>query len=98
MRAISPSRVVAPLVIWLMSGSLRLFGYQEWALRLPSAIAALGTLILTLWFVRKVTGSQGLALGSTILLLLSPGFFGEHGARTGDHLDGPAGDWRNRDG
>ncbi len=73
-----------PLVIWLMSGSLRLFGLNEWALRLPSALAAMGTLALTLWFVRKVTGSKGVALGSAILLLLSPGFFGEHGARTGD--------------
>ncbi|WP_300973490.1 glycosyltransferase family 39 protein [Sphingomonas sp. LHG3406-1] len=73
-----------PLAIWLMSGSLRLFGPSEWALRLPSALAALGTLATTLWFVRKVTGSRGLAIGSAILLLLSPGFFGEHGARTAD--------------
>jgi 4-amino-4-deoxy-L-arabinose transferase-like glycosyltransferase len=73
-----------PLVIWLMSGSLRLFGFNEWALRLPSALAAMATLACTLWFVRKVTGSMGVALGSAILLLLSPGFFGEHGARTGD--------------
>jgi 4-amino-4-deoxy-L-arabinose transferase-like glycosyltransferase len=73
-----------PLVIWLMSGSLRLFGFHEWALRLPSALAAIGTLGLCLLFVRKVTGSRGLSAGTAILLLLSPGFFGEHGARTAD--------------
>jgi 4-amino-4-deoxy-L-arabinose transferase-like glycosyltransferase len=73
-----------PLMIWLMSGSMALFGPSEWALRLPSAIAALGMLVLTLWFVRKVSGSFPLALTSAALLLFSPGFFGEHGARTAD--------------
>lgn len=74
-----------PLLIWLSALSMHIFGPTEWAFRLPSAFAAIGTLALTLWFVRKVSGSLALALGSGSLLLLSPGFFGEHGARTGEY-------------
>lgn len=74
-----------PLLIWLMSGSITLFGPSEWAIRLPSAVAAMGTLLCTILFVRRVTRSAPLAFGSATLLLLSPGFFGEHGARTADY-------------
>ena len=73
-----------PLLIWLMTGSMHLFGPSEWAIRVPSALAALGTLICTLYFVRRVTGSLTNAVGAGLILLLSPGFFGEHGARTAD--------------
>lgn len=74
-----------PLLIWLMSGSMSLFGPSEWAIRLPSAVAALGILLCTLLFVRRTTGSLGVALVAATLLVLSPGFFGEHGARTADY-------------
>jgi 4-amino-4-deoxy-L-arabinose transferase-like glycosyltransferase len=73
-----------PLMIWLMSTSMTLFGPSEWAIRLPSALAAIGTLSCTLFFVRRITGSLSTAIGAASLMLLSPGFFGEHGARTGD--------------
>lgn len=73
-----------PLLIWLMSASMTVFGPSEWAIRLPSALAALGILLCTLLFVRRVTGSVGLAFLTVTLLVLSPGFFGEHGARTAD--------------
>ncbi|HEY7810672.1 MAG TPA: glycosyltransferase family 39 protein [Allosphingosinicella sp.] len=74
-----------PLLIWLMYGSISLFGASEWALRLPSALAALATLLILILFVRRVTGSLATALGAGTLLLLSPGFFSEHGARTADY-------------
>ncbi|MEO5773086.1 MAG: glycosyltransferase family 39 protein [Sphingomicrobium sp.] len=74
-----------PLLIWLMTGSMALFGPSEWAMRLPSALAALGTLLILILFVRRVTGSIGTALLAATILLLSPGFFGEHGARTADY-------------
>src|SRR5689334_10249299 len=35
-----------PLLIWLMAASVGVFGLSEWALRLPSMIAALGTLAI----------------------------------------------------
>jgi 4-amino-4-deoxy-L-arabinose transferase-like glycosyltransferase len=74
-----------PLLIWLMYGSMALFGPSEWALRLPSALASLGTLIILILFVRRITGSLGTGLAAGTLLLVSPGFFSEHGARTADY-------------
>src|SRR4051794_3932127 len=71
-----------PLLIWLMSASMHLFGSSEWAIRLPSALAAMGMLLSTLFFVRRITGSLLTAIVAAFLLVLSPGFFGEHGART----------------
>jgi len=61
-----------PLLIWLMMGSVALFGPAEWALRLPSLVSSLGTLALLLWFTRRVTGSLATALFAGAMLLLSP--------------------------
>ena len=74
-----------PLLIWLMAGSVALFGPETWALRLPSMIAALGTIALLFWFVRRTTGSVATAALAAGLLVLSPAFFGEHSARTADY-------------
>jgi 4-amino-4-deoxy-L-arabinose transferase-like glycosyltransferase len=74
-----------PLLIWLMTGSMALFGPSEWALRLPSAVAAMATLLILILFVRRITGSLATGVTAGAFLLLSPGFFGEGGARTGDY-------------
>lgn len=74
-----------PLLIWLMAGSVGIFGPSEWALRLPSMVAALGTISLLFWFVRRTTGSTVNAALSAALLVLSPAYFGEHSARTADY-------------
>ena len=74
-----------PLLIWLMDLSMSAFGRSEAALRLPSAIAALGTLALAMSFTRRVTGSIWAGAAAAALLTLSISFFGEHGARTADY-------------
>jgi 4-amino-4-deoxy-L-arabinose transferase-like glycosyltransferase len=74
-----------PLLIWLMTGSTLLFGSSEWALRLPSMLAAMGTLWLVMYFVRRTTGSIGTGALAAIFLVLSPAMFGEHSARTADY-------------
>jgi 4-amino-4-deoxy-L-arabinose transferase-like glycosyltransferase len=74
-----------PLLIWLMYGSMEIFGPSEWALRLPSAFAALATLLIVVLFVRRVTGSYATGLAAGMILLLSPGFYSDHGARTADY-------------
>jgi 4-amino-4-deoxy-L-arabinose transferase-like glycosyltransferase len=74
-----------PLLIWLMAASVGVFGPSEWALRLPSMIAALGTLAILFWFVRRTTGSVTNAALTAVLLVLSPAYFGEHSARTADY-------------
>ncbi|MGY4398702.1 4-amino-4-deoxy-L-arabinose transferase-like glycosyltransferase [Sphingomonas sp. UYAg733] len=74
-----------PLLIWLMTASVGVFGPTEWALRLPSMIAALGTILLLFWFVRRTTRSMAIAALAAALMVLSPAYFGEHSARTADY-------------
>ena len=73
-----------PLAIWAMLASINLFGPSEWALRLPSALAALGTLLLVFDFTYRVSRSQVTAAAAALLLAGSIGFFGDHGAHTAD--------------
>ena len=74
-----------PLMIWLMNASMTLFGPSELALRLPSMIAALATLLVVFVFVRRVTYSLGTAALAVLLLSASLAFYGPHGARSGDY-------------
>ena len=62
-----------PLVYWLTALSIRAFGVNEWAARLPSALAALGTVVLILHLA-------GLLFGASVrwkagLMLLSSALF-----------------------
>jgi 4-amino-4-deoxy-L-arabinose transferase-like glycosyltransferase len=74
-----------PLMIWLMAASIHAFGPSELALRLPSMMAALGTLGTVFWFTNRVTRSLRSATLALVLLATSVGFYGEHGARTADY-------------
>ncbi len=74
-----------PLLIWLMDLSASVFGVSEWSLRLPSMIAAMGTLALVMSFTRRVTQSFLAGALAAVLLALSVLFFAEHGARTADY-------------
>jgi hypothetical protein len=62
----------APIHTWLLASSIRLFGENEWALRMPSAVA--GTLCGWLAFVmgrRFLAPTANLAFVATILFLPS---------------------------
>jgi 4-amino-4-deoxy-L-arabinose transferase-like glycosyltransferase len=74
-----------PLLIWLMTASMRLFGPSEWALRLPSALAAVATVAVAMAFSWRLTRSAGAAVLACVLLVASRGFHGRHGAATGDY-------------
>lgn len=74
-----------PLLIWLMTISMAVFGPTEFALRLPSLLGALGTILLVMLFLRRITRSVAIAVFGGVSLAASIGFFGEHGARTGDY-------------
>ena len=74
-----------PLLIWLMALSLQLIPNPELALRTPSAIAALLTLLITCAFTWRVTRSPVVALLAGMLLVCSRGFYSSHAARTGDY-------------
>jgi 4-amino-4-deoxy-L-arabinose transferase-like glycosyltransferase len=73
-----------PLYIWILALSIKLFGYGELALRLPSAIASLLTTLLIFYFVLKKTGSSLSAFFSGMVLLSSIGFIGVHISRSAD--------------
>ena len=74
-----------PLLVWLMTGAMALLGPTEFAPRLPSLISSLGTILLVMLFLRRITGSVAIATFGGLVLAMSGGFFGEHGARTGDY-------------
>jgi 4-amino-4-deoxy-L-arabinose transferase-like glycosyltransferase len=74
-----------PLLIWLEAGSLRLFGPSEWALRLPNGLAALTTVAVTFANAWRLIRSRLFAAGAALVLLFSPGFFGDHAAISGDY-------------
>ena len=74
-----------PLLIWLQVLSLRLFGYSEWALRLPTALAGLGTLSLLYWFAARALRRPWAGLFASLVLVTSAGFLRLHVARTADY-------------
>jgi 4-amino-4-deoxy-L-arabinose transferase-like glycosyltransferase len=74
-----------PLLIWLEAGSLRLFGPSEWALRLPSLLAALATVGLIMRFSWRLSRSRFVTVGAAAALVFSQGYFGEHAAQSGDY-------------
>ncbi len=74
-----------PLLINIMAWSIELFGFNTFALRLPSALAGIGTVLITVQFVRWATGSLSWGVVAGVLLGTSTAFYGEHAAQTGDY-------------
>ena len=64
-----------PLTYWLIGQSIRAFGVNEWAARLPSALAALGTLLAVYLLARNACGERT-GLWAVAVLLSSALFFG----------------------
>jgi 4-amino-4-deoxy-L-arabinose transferase-like glycosyltransferase len=63
-----------PLLYWATAASIRVFGVNEWAARLPSALSALGIVLLTYWIGSLLFGKRtGVAAG--LVLLSTLGFF-----------------------
>jgi 4-amino-4-deoxy-L-arabinose transferase-like glycosyltransferase len=74
-----------PLLIWLQALWIKLIGFNELAIRLPSAIAAFLTVFIFYRFLKTKLNHSILALIPTFVLLTSTGFLGEHAARNGDY-------------
>jgi 4-amino-4-deoxy-L-arabinose transferase-like glycosyltransferase len=60
-----------PLLYWLMVGSMRVFGENEFALRLPSALMYALTLLLLAWWGNRRLG-QGAGSWAALLFALAP--------------------------
>ena len=76
--------VKPPLAVWLMAGSVKAFGTEEWAFRLPSALAVLATIALLLRFVNQNFKNAWWAGVVGLVLATSPGYMHNHIARTAD--------------
>lgn len=58
-----------PAYFWAVGASLALFGVDEAAARLPSALSALAGVALTCWFARRHFGARTATLAGVILAL-----------------------------
>ncbi len=47
-----------PVYIWLAAASVKFFGVTEWALRLPSALAGVGTVLVAGWLARELLDKE----------------------------------------
>lgn len=75
--------VKPPFAIWTQLASINLFGFNELAVRLPSAIAAALVIFIIFIFIQKRYGYL-MAWLSALVLISSKGFIGFHTARTAD--------------
>jgi dolichol-phosphate mannosyltransferase len=57
-----------PLIYWSTALMFKAFGFNEWAARLPSALAAWGTVILVFFMTRRLLGSARAHLACTLLM------------------------------
>lgn len=73
-----------PFTTWIQAAFLKIFGIHELALRLPVALAAIGTILLFLWFFRRKMDCWQAGWTSAFVLVTTSGYVREHAARTGD--------------
>ncbi|MEM7659428.1 MAG: glycosyltransferase family 39 protein [Bacteroidota bacterium] len=81
----SASNTKPPLMTYVQAGFFKLIGYNELALRLPIAIAAVLLIFTLIQFGRKQFGSEAFGYFCGLILVTSRGFVTVHMSRTGDH-------------
>lgn len=74
-----------PLLIWMQVLSMKIFGINELAVRLPTAFAAFFTCLLLYWFCARKLNKPLLGIIAAGMLTTSEGYIRVHGARTGDY-------------
>lgn len=74
-----------PLFIWILALFIKLFGYNELAVRLPSAISALLTIGIIFYACKKLSNSNIFGLISGLVLATSGGYVVFHVTRTADY-------------
>ncbi len=73
-----------PLMVWLQVLSLNMFGINELAIRMPAALAALGTCMTVYYILAQKCRMPLWGAISVLLLVTIKGYVGLHGTRTGD--------------
>src|SRR5215470_2462143 len=56
-----------PLALWLMSGSVRIFGVNTWGIMLPQMLAALATIVLLQRTTRRCCGPAAGVIAAAVL-------------------------------
>ncbi len=76
-----------PLLHWLQSASIAVFGFTEFSTRLPSALACLALFILVIYFARTYFASWTPGIITVLVLVTTPeGITGiDHSFRTADY-------------
>ncbi len=74
-----------PLMIWAQVLCIKVFGYNELAIRLPAALAALMTCIVLIIFSARFLEKPLPGIIAAGILITSSGFIGIHFSRTGDY-------------
>jgi len=77
-----------PLVIWMQLLFIKILGFNELAVRLPSAICGLITCIALLFFSQKFFKTFLVGAFACLVLITTNGYVDGHAIRTGDY-DGP---------
>lgn len=72
------------LAIWLNAFSMWAFGINEWAIRLPATLAAIGTTVAVYHYTRRVSDNFT-GLLAALILLGTGGFVEVHVARSADY-------------
>ncbi|MFM2267771.1 MAG: hypothetical protein RL757_1212 [Bacteroidota bacterium] len=74
-----------PLLLWLQLLSMRIFGENVWAIRLPSAFATLSIALGLFYFCYRKLNDKMAGIVAAVALLVADGFIKIHVSRTGDH-------------
>jgi 4-amino-4-deoxy-L-arabinose transferase-like glycosyltransferase len=77
-----------PLVIWMQLFFIKILGFNELAVRLPSAIAGLLTCVVLLYFSQQLFKTYLAGAFASLVLVTTNGYVDTHAVRTGDY-DGP---------
>lgn len=73
-----------PFLLWCQVFFMKIIGYNEVAVRLPSALAALATIFMLVIFSWKVLNRPLVGFLAGLVLLTTKGYLGPHVARSGD--------------
>jgi len=74
-----------PFLIWLMASAIRAFGATEWSVRLPSAIAAMGSCLILYAFCAHYLRRTLAGVFAALALMSSFSYLYFHAARAGDY-------------
>lgn len=77
--------VKPPMMIWAQTLCIKLFGVHELSIRLPSALAALFTVLLLFYFSKKYLNRPLTGILAGLILITTKGYIVKHVTRTGDY-------------